>query len=152
MANPDYPAGHFFKANMVKPRVMEKDTKDKAEAAEWKRVCKLVDQRDRRTCQITKNLLSPNSPDAKRDLARHHLEARSLSKDRKFTATNIWTVCRAAHQLIHDRALLVLDKNGEDALDVRDIHSVKWDRSRVPHGQEPLRIRFKNAGAVSGAP
>lgn len=125
----------------------DRHARKRAEAAAWRDVCKLVDARDRRVCQVTRLLLSPRSPDAFRALERHHLEFRSASKAHRYMATNVWTVARGVHFLIHDGKLLLLDKDGEEALDVRAIHAVKWNREKVARGAEPCRIRFARPAA-----
>lgn len=123
------------------PRAITKRVKQKAEDAEWVRVCRLVDDRDRRVCQVTGKVLSGGAVDPWHALERHHLEPRSRNKSRRFTAVNVWTVARAIHQLIHAGALQVLNKRGQPAKDVRDIDHVAWNRNIVARGDEPCRIR-----------
>lgn len=132
----------------VRPRALVRDARTRAEAAEWRRVCALVDKRDHHFCQVSGVLLSPNHPNPKRALSRHHLEYRSASKGRRYTVTNVWTLSREAHDLAHASALRILDKDGNDALDVRQIAKVAWNREMVPRGSEPFRIRFRRMGAV----
>src|SRR5688572_13711101 len=114
MANPDYAPGAFFKHQSV-PGVVARKVRKQAEESEWRRVCKDVDTRDKRICQVTGESLSAGAVDGWHALERHHLEPRSLNKSRRFTAVNVWTVCRAVHQLIHGGALKVLDKKGKPA-------------------------------------
>lgn len=123
------------------PAVLLKRVKENAEAREWRLVCKAVDARDKRVCQITGTSLTAGAVDAWLALERHHLELRSQNKSRRFTAVNVWTVSRAVHQLLHAGALKVLNKKGQPAKDVRDIDHVSWNRNIVAKGDEPCRIR-----------
>jgi hypothetical protein len=147
MANPNFPPGHFFKSKMSEPRAVEKARKDRHEEASLRAAYRLVDKRDGRVCQVTREHLVAGHPDAKKDLTRHHLEERSLNKSRRFSAANIWTVSRSVHSLINAKGIEILDKRGEKALDVRQIYKVVWNRDIVPHAKEPFRIKFHRAGA-----
>lgn len=141
MANPDYEPGAFFKHKTVVPRVVRKVSRAKVEDSEWRRVCKDVDARDKRRCQVTGKPLEGGAVDPWHALERHHLEPRSRNKSRRFTAVNVWTVARAIHRLIHGGALLVLNKRGQPAKDVRDIDHLAWNRNVVPRGMEPCRVK-----------
>lgn len=123
------------------PRVLAKRAKAKAEDREWRRVCRTVDDRDKRICQVTGKPLTGNEVDAWLALERHHLELRSANKSRRFTHVNVWTVSRAVHQLIHAGALRILDKRGRPAHDVRTVDHVQWNRALVCKGDEPCKIR-----------
>lgn len=134
----DYSVLKFAKG---KPRVVVAASKAKIEDSEWRRTCKLVDERDKRVCQVTGASLKAGAVDPWCALERHHLELRIKNKSRRFTHVNVWTVARAVHQLIHGGALKVLDKAGRPAKDVRHIDHVAWNRNLVPHGDEPCKIR-----------
>jgi hypothetical protein len=122
------------------PLILVRRAKEKAEAAEWKRVCKKVDRRDKRICQVTGVYLEPEHVDRWQALERHHLEYRSQNRGRRHDWTNVWTVSRGVHQLIHAGALLVLARDGEKADDVRDIYTVEWNRDMVPKGKEACSV------------
>lgn len=123
------------------PRVLAEKAQKNAEEREWSRVCRTVDTRDKRVCQVTGASLVPGAVDAWKALERHHLELRSQNKGRRWTPWNVWTVARAIHQLIHARALLIFARDGRSAKDVREIDHVAWNRRLVAHGEEPCRIR-----------
>jgi hypothetical protein len=122
------------------PLILVRRAKDKAEAAEWARVCKKVDRRDKHVCQVTGKHLSPGAVDEWEALERHHLEPRSLNRSRRLDVTNVWSVSRGVHRLIHGGYLNVLDKHGEKAEDVREIYTVEWDYSRIDKGREPCSV------------
>lgn len=134
----DYSVLKFAKGQ---PRVLVAASKAKVEDSEWRRTCKLVDERDKRVCQITGKSLTAGAVDPWLALERHHLELRSANKSRRFTHVNVWTVSRAVHQLIHGGALRVLTKAGKPAKDVREIDHVAWNRNIVAIGDEPCKIR-----------
>jgi hypothetical protein len=136
----DYSLLKFGKAA---PRVAVKAVKAKAEDAEWRRVCKRVDDRDKKVCQVTRASLTAGAVDPWTALERHHLEYRSQNAGRKLNDRNVWTVSRAIHQLIHSGALRVLTKTHQPAKDVRDIYAVAWNRNVIAKGQEPCRIRMR---------
>src|SRR5438046_8313127 len=94
------------------PLVLVRRAKDKAEAAEWARVCKKVDRRDKRICQVTGKPLKPGAVDEWEALERHHLEFRSQNRWRRHDFTNVWTCSRGVHKLIHGGFLKVLNKHG----------------------------------------
>jgi hypothetical protein len=122
------------------PLILVRRAKDKAEAAEWARVCKKVDRRDKRVCQVTGKHLSPGAVDEWEALERHHLEFRSQNRGRRHDWQNVLTVSRGVHRLIHGGYLRVLAKDGEKAEDVRDIYTVVFDYSRIDKGREPCSI------------
>jgi hypothetical protein len=126
------------------PRAIEKAAKTKSFNGLWQRVCKRVDARDKRTCQVTGAHLDAGSVNAWHALERHHLEYRSANKSRKFNDRNVWTVSRAIHQLIHVGALKVLDKALNPAKDVREIAYVAWNRAVVVKGDEPIKLKPQN--------
>lgn len=125
----------------VTPRVVEKKTKAKAEFIEWRRTCKAVDDRDKKRCQVTGVALSAGAVDGWLALERHHLEARSRARSRRYNAHNVWTISRAVHQLCHAGALLIFDKRGKPATDVRKIDHVAWNRRVIAKGDEPCKLR-----------
>ena len=127
----DYSGFSFAKGQ---PAVLAKRIKAKAEESEWRLVCRAVDGRDKRVCQVTGVSLSAGAVDPWLALERHHLEFRSQNKSRRFTAPNIWTISRGVHQLIHAGALKVLNKRGQPARDVLEIDHVAWNRVLVPRG------------------
>lgn len=122
------------------PGVLMRRAKARAQATEWSRVCRQVDARDGRRCQVTGVPLSASSADPWRALERHHLEPRSRSRRRALQATNVLTVARAVHQLIHAGALALLTTRGAPCLDVRTLSAVRWNRQIVAKGQEPCRV------------
>jgi hypothetical protein len=122
------------------PLTLVRRAKDRADAAEWARVCKKVDRRDKHVCQVTGKHLAPGAVDEWEALERHHLEFRSQNRGRRHDWMNVWTVSRGVHRLIHGGYLNVLDKHGEKAEDVRDIYTVEWNRDRVAKGSEPCSI------------
>jgi hypothetical protein len=122
------------------PLLLVRRAKEKAEAAEWRRLCKKVDRRDKRVCQVTGKHLEPGAVDEWEALERHHLEFRSQNKGRRHDWQNVWTVSRGVHRLIHGGYLKVLDKHGEKAEDVRDIYSVEWNYARIDKGREPCSV------------
>lgn len=123
------------------PGVLVKRAKAKAEDSEWRLVCKAVDARDKRVCQVTGKSLSAGAVDPWIALERHHIQPRSRAKLRKFDANNVLTVSRAVHQLIHGAALLLLNARGYPADDVRSFNHVGWNRNIVCKGEEPCAIR-----------
>ena len=125
------------------PDVVLKKARDKAEDREWRLLCQRVDARDKKRCQVRGTVLSAGAVDPWQALERHHLEARSRNRQRKFDIVNLWTVSRAIHQLIHAGALRVLDKAGEPATDVRQIRRLEWNRTILPEGKEPFRLHAK---------
>lgn len=134
----DYSVLRFPKGS---PKVLVAKAKAKAEDSEWARVCRLVDARDKRRCQVTGAVLTAGAVDGWSALERHHLEYRSANKSRRFTATNVLTTSRAVHQLLHGGALRILNKAGKPAKDVREIDHVRWNRNMIARGEEPCRIR-----------
>lgn len=133
--------GPKFKHTTVTPRVMEKRIRAKVEDAEWRRVCQVVDQRDKRICQITGQPLLAGAVDPWSALERHHIVPRSRDKSRRFNAHNVITVSRAVHQLLHGGALLLLNAKGGPSKDMRDFNHVGWNRNIVCKGDEPCRIK-----------
>ena len=127
------------------PSVVIKKVKEHAAKREWRLLCARVDARDKRRCQVRGTVLTANAVDPWKALERHHLEFRSQNAARKLDIVNVWTVSRAVHQLIHSGALRVLDKHGERADDVRQIHRVEWNHEIVPKGSEPFRLQNKRA-------
>lgn len=134
----DYSQFRFAKGS---PAVMLKKIKQRNEDREWDRVCREVDARDKRVCQVTGRPVVGGAVDAWLALERHHLEPRSRNRSRRFKTANVWTVCRAVHQLIHGGALRVFDKHGAPALTVEAIDHVAWNRNIVAKGEEPCRIK-----------
>lgn len=134
----DYSQLKFAKGQ---PKVLLERAQQKAEEREWRRTCQIVDERDKRVCQVTGRPVSAWAVDPWMRLERHHLEYRSKNKARRWTAYNVWTVCAAVHQLIHGGALRLYNKAGKPATDVREIDHVAWNRRLVPVGEEPCRVR-----------
>lgn len=124
-----------------RPRVVEKAAKAKAFDTEWRAVCKAVDARDKRICQITGKALTAGAVDPWSALERHHIQPRSRAKLRKYDANNVLTVSRAVHQLLHAGALLLLSPRGYPADDVRSFNHVGWNRNIICKGDEPCTIR-----------
>lgn len=125
----------------MKPALVVKAAKKKAETSEWRRVCSRVDARDKRVCQITGVPLTADTTDTWRSIERHHLEYRSQNKSRRFNDRNVLTVSRGVHQLIHGGALRLLNKRGQPIRHVDELDHVQWNRDLVPRGDEPCRLK-----------
>ncbi len=135
-----------FAIPKVRPSVLVRKDKQRAEKSAWRKTAKAVDKRDEvdgsPVCFITgKRLQASNQLDEWTFRDRAHLEKRSQSKSRRYTKTNVLSVCRAAHKLIETSALLILNKRGLPAKSVRTIDHVMWNRRMVPKGSEPCRLR-----------
>ena len=122
----DYSQLRFAKGQ---PRVLVSKTKERAADRAWREVCKDVDARDKRVCQITGKPLAAGAVDPLLALERHHIQPRSRAVKRKFDAHNVLTVSRAVHQLIHGGALLLLNAKGYPCTDVRSFNHVAWNRN-----------------------
>lgn len=93
------------------------------------------DARDGGFCQVTGRYTSPGAPDARVRREHHHLEPRSLSRERRSDIDNLITVCAEAHQLITGGFLIV---EGTDASKVLRFH---WSE-RAPSAR-PFSIKSK---------
>ena len=117
------------------PRVLVKAAQAKTRKSQWQRTCEQVDARDKRRCMVTGATLTAGHVDPWKALERHHFVYRSRSKANAYNASNVGTVCRAVHQLIHTGALEVVSKNALVPMQVR------WNRAIVPVGKEPFRSK-----------
>lgn len=94
-----------------------------------------VDARDAGFCRVTGRYTVPGAPDARVRREHHHLEPRSLSRERRADVSNLITVCAEAHQLIEGGFLIV---EGTDASKVLRFH---WSE-RAPSAR-PFHITSK---------
>ena len=124
-----------------RPRVLDSVEKDREDARAWDRCKALVDERDKRICQVTGVSLAAGHVDGWRALERNHLDPRSLNKRQRFNADVVLTMSRAVHQLWHGGAFWLKATNGREARRVSQIDYLEWNRNLVPRGSEPFTVR-----------
>lgn len=102
----------FFKSASPS-RVDRKLAKDKADDAQWRLCCQLVDARDHRTCRCCGRRTSPDDVGLLRG-HRHHIVYRSaggLDESR-----NVVTLCATCHDAEHVKRTLDIDGNADTGL------------------------------------
>jgi hypothetical protein len=113
MANPDYPAGAFFKSQAV-PRVLAAHSKKVAAEQALREAYAAVDARDKKRCRATGRPLTPGTVLPAMRLERHHLAKRSTNKDRIADSKNIVTLAADVHQLV-EAGLIEIEGTDADA-------------------------------------
>lgn len=133
MANPDYPAGHFFKDRM-QPAVLDKSSKKSDHEKQLAKAYATVNEREADTCQVSGVKLSPASRDEKRRREHHHLKGRNVKPEWVYDAKRIVLVSAHVHKLLQGKVILV------DGTDATKPVVFSWNRRLVKPGKEPMRL------------
>jgi hypothetical protein len=118
-------------------RDLDKHHKDRDREARIEAAYAEVDKRDGGIDQVTGQFTVPGSPDTKLARDHHHLKGRRVRPDWIDKPERIITVARRTHRLLQRHAILV---EGDDA---RYRLVFTWNRTMVPVGKEPFRIKSK---------
>jgi 5-methylcytosine-specific restriction endonuclease McrA len=122
----------FFKWDMPSRFDLAKE-KEQEEAAQWKRVCKVVDERDKRVCRACGKRTDPDAVGTTRRGERHHITFRSAGG--KHESGSVCLLCAGCHNDVHKRALNIRG-NADDGLEFWRFDGDSWylDRREIaPH-------------------
>jgi hypothetical protein len=137
VANPAYPAGAFFKHQIVVPVQLERHRKQAKKKSALDRCYEKVDDRDGEVCQVTGVPLKAGHLDPKRRLTRDHLKPRSTGPEDRAHHDNVLTVSDFIHSLLQSSALYPVDRHGEETVRVSKIVGWRW---RESFGKCPIRL------------
>lgn len=101
-----------FKSDMPS-RVERALEQDAADAANWRRVCRIVDQRDGRACRCCDKRTDPNAIGLLRG-HRHHIQAKSACGPD--ASWNLVTLCPGCHMEERHRQRLKIEGNADEKL------------------------------------
>lgn len=104
--------GSFFKHEQKTRYEMKKEASDAAETA-WRKVCAVVDARDKRMCRACGRKCDPNATDILHRAERHHITYRSAGG--KDISENLALLCAGCHSDEH-RHRLKIEGNADVAL------------------------------------
>jgi hypothetical protein len=134
MANPDYPAGAFFKHTTVTPRVIAKARKASEHDKKLAKAYAVVDEREDNRCQVSGADLSPAAKDPRRLREHHHIKGRNVKPEWVYDPKRILLVSKFIHDLFTGKALIL------DTTDATKPLKLRWNRHIVKPGKEPIRL------------
>jgi hypothetical protein len=134
MANPAYPPGAFFKHKVVVPRVIEKSRKDAEHDRKLEKAYAAVNKRENNICQVSGAQLLPRTGNARQLREHHHLKGRNVKPEWVYAPIRIALVSKFIHDLLTSGALVT------ETTDARKPLNVRWNRSIVKVGKEPIRL------------
>lgn len=114
MANPAH-SGPFVK----QPRLVDKTAKRKAVDANWRKVCRAVDARDKGECRACLCRTLPTLAAVPNRREHHHIIPRS--RGGKDTTANVCILCLDCHTDVHVTRSLEISGNADKLLRLRPV-------------------------------
>lgn len=103
----------FFKGDQPS-RLDDAKQEAKDANAQWRAVCKLVDERDKRKCRACLKRSDPDATGLLKRGHRHHIVYRSAGGED--VSENLVTLCAECHDAEHVKRTLEIEGNADEAL------------------------------------